>query len=276
MGTRVGLAATLLWLSLWGAPVSADETTTARVFQLHHRSVIEATQVIQQLLSEDGTLTFHPQGALLTVQDHPEVVERIAAVLADFDREPAGYRLRVDLLEGLRDAGAATGETVDVAAKVQRMFPFSAYQRLASAVVEGRVGARGGVELGESFTLRFYAGSANLISAGGMGRELTPGRGGPGARPSTAREPLAGSGRKDVQKPDPNTSITALGSRFRLQQLTLLKRQEGEDGAEEMVEVFRSNVTMAPGQSIVVGASASEDSERALVLIIEAESVEEK
>lgn len=277
MIARAALVLTLLWSALPGAGLAADETTTTRVFQLHHRSVLEATQVIQPLLTENGTLTFHSQRSTLTVEDRPEVVVKVAEVLGEFDREPAGYRLRVDLLEGLRNAGDASGEVIAVAAKVERMFPYAVYQRLASAVVEGRVGARGGVELGEFFTLRFHAGPANLILAEGMAPEIGLDRRRGGADPSVTGVPVRVPRQNGaVERPSAETVVTGLSSRFRLRQLTLLKRQEGEDGARELVEVFRSNVTLAPGQSVVVGASASEESDRALVLIIEAESTEDE
>jgi hypothetical protein len=273
MIARAALVLVIMGFVLPGPGLAAEEPTTSRVFQLHHRSVLEATLVIQPLLSEDGRISFQYQRSTLTVEDRPEVVEKVAELLGEFDREPAGYRLRVELLEGLRNDGDASGETVAVAAKVERMFPFAAYQRIASAVVEGRVGERGGVELGEFFALRFHAGSANLMSAEGVALGRARGE----APASATREEKRAPSRESLTgRPRAETPISALSSRFRLQQLTLLKRQEGEDGTREFVEVFRSNVTLAPGQSIVVGASASEESDRALVLIIEAELVEDE
>ena len=84
--------------------MAADVETVARVFRLDFASISEVSVAVQPMLSESGSLTLHPSRSRITVQDLPEVVDRVAQRIAELDRMPGHFRIKIDLLEG-RPAG---------------------------------------------------------------------------------------------------------------------------------------------------------------------------
>ena len=93
----------VLLFSIVAVALSAADrsSTTVRVFNLKNASVIEAFTAIEPLLSNDGSVTVQPSRGRITIQDSPEVVGRIASMMAELDRIPGEYRIEVELLEGL-------------------------------------------------------------------------------------------------------------------------------------------------------------------------------
>lgn len=70
MWRRLALIAVIVCV---GVVVSAAEVeTVSRVFVLEHVSVLEASEAIQPLLSDHGSLTLHPSRSRMTVQDLPD------------------------------------------------------------------------------------------------------------------------------------------------------------------------------------------------------------
>jgi hypothetical protein len=63
-----------------------------------------------------------------------------------------------------------------------------------------------------------------------------------------------------------------LSPRIELRRLTLVRREQGPDGTDRRVQVLRTNMLLAPGQETLIGASASEQSQRAVILVVRAES----
>jgi len=218
---------------------AADESPTiVRVFNLRYVSVSDATDAIQPLLSEGGSLTVQPHKSKLTVQDSPQVVARVADVIAKLDTSPKKYSILVELLEGT-DEQLAPDRRAKVDSRVKRMFPFASYRRIGSTVFEGELGSVASASLGNSYRISFLPNPLRISSSSAYG-------------------------------------IPDLGDRVQLEKLTLEQLSEKEDGEQIVVEVIRTDVHLSAKQEVIIGAGASENSSSGLVLILQAEMVEEQ
>jgi hypothetical protein len=236
---------------------AATAVTVARVFEIHHRSVAEAALVVQPLLSDEGALTLEPRHARLTVQDRPEVVDRIARTLEAFDRPPARFRIRAELYEASSEPGAGN-DTAVADLKLSQVFRYTSFRRLGQAILEGDVGATARAELGEGYLVRF-----TVSPADGWEGFVVPEGSSPLVRPPAAgRWPAEQTG---------ETSTDAADGRVRLERLVLAR--VGAPGGLRAQEVLRSSALLAAGQRVVLGASASESARKALVLVLQAEPV---
>jgi hypothetical protein len=225
-------------LCLAVAATAADSPTTVRVFNLHFTSAAEASSAVQPLLSENGSLTVHPGKSILTVQDTPEVVARVADVIARLESPPKRFQIAVELLEGTRKPLAANAR-VEVDRRVTRMFPFSSYRSIGSALIEGEVGSAATADIGEGHRLSFVVAPVRVSKKSAFG-------------------------------------IPDVGARIQLGEFTLEKVTAGRTGAGTAVEIIRTDVYLSPDQEVIIGAGGSEDSPSGLVLILRSERAEEQ
>lgn len=235
--SRASIVVVLVVLTVASFAGAAEPETTARVFHLRYVSVVDAMTAVQPLLSEHGSVTMQPKRARLTVQDQDAVVDRVAEVIASLDRAPIVYRIRVELLEGIRDA-AFSSPTVDVPDRVKRMFGFPVYRRVGATSFEGEVGTEAAAELGTAYRI-----------------SLMP-------------EPVGGGAAMPFGTPD-------LTSRLHLERVRLERLPQGEEGGAP-VEVLNTSCFLSTDQEIVIGAAGSENAPTALVLILRAEKIGER
>jgi hypothetical protein len=106
------------------------------------------------MLSESGSVTLQPRRSRITVQDRPEVVAKVAEALARLDRKPAGYRLRVELLEGT-SAQIQPEQRARVEPRLRRMFHFPNFRRIGAADFEGDIGDQAMATLGSGYRISF-------------------------------------------------------------------------------------------------------------------------
>ncbi len=209
---------------------AATVETVSRVFTLEHISVSEASSAVQPLLSEHGSLILQPSRSRLTVQDLPQVVDRVAILVADLDSLPDSYSVQVELFEGGSEPySAATQAQVDQ--RLRKMFKFASFRRLGSAVLEGELGSPAQADLGGGFQVSF---SSHAIEYS----EDTP-----------------------WGSPDP-------GERLYLRPLILRRVTVQPDGTQEIAILLRTNILIAPKQKVYIGAGTSEDADSGLVLVV--------
>jgi hypothetical protein len=241
-------------------PVDAAETSATRVFKLEHADVTEAIAVIRPLLSENGSFTVKISQSQLTVQDRPEIVIQIADRIRELDQPPTEFKLRIELLEASNDENDQGGDTF-VDPRVRRMFQYSSYRSIADNVIEGELGTTTRAELGSTYQISFLARPASRRSE---------------TMPADQAKPWSMPGRKrangsDMQQP-PAETLRKATPRIELRQLTLIRVDTGEDGVRKRVQVLRTNTLLAPGQETLIGAGASEQSKRAVILVVRAEN----
>jgi len=223
----------IVFAMIFAVSGSADEAqTTTRVFQIRYASVAEASNAVQPLLSEYGTLTVHPRRNRITVQDTSEIVGRVAEVLANLDTIPGTYAVRVRLLRAT-DAEVAPERRVEVDRKVRQMFPSAAFVEVGSTLIEGELKMPVSADIGAVYRVSFVA------------------------------EPYRAP--KDAP-----FGMPKMGTRYTLRDCTLTQVREKENGEQVTVEVIRTDMSMSPGQQMSIGAGASEDSKNGVVLIVEA------
>lgn len=226
---RISAVIVLVLVALTAA---AAVETVSRVFTLRYLSVAEATTAVQPLLSGEGSLTLQPSRARITVQDFPEVIDRVVKVIDQLDRPPDRYRVRIELLEGGAERPFGAANEVEATNRLRKMFKFPSYRSLGSAVLEGELGGNTQASLGAGFQISFIA-------------QLPP---------HSSESPWGA--------PDP-------GDRIQLRSLTLERLRAGADGAQLSQQYLRTNVLLSPNQKVYIGAGSSEDPETGLVLIVE-------
>ena len=224
----MGLALSAALLATIAAAAGVE--TVSRVFTLEHISVSEASSAVQPLLSDHGSLILQPSRSRLTVQDLPQVVDRVAILVADLDSLPDSYSVQVELFEGGSEPYSAATQT-QADQRLRKMFKFASFRRLGSAVLEGELGSLAQADLGGGFQISFVAHTIEYS-------EDTP-----------------------WGSPDP-------GDRFHLRPLILKRVTVQPDGTQEIDILLRTNVLIAPKQKVYIGAGTSEDADNGLVLIV--------
>jgi hypothetical protein len=129
-----------------------------RVFQLHFRAVREAADLIEPLLSADGSLLLQPKISSVTVRDSADVLARVAQALASWDVPPLSYRVRVRVLLASTQAperGRAAPMIVGIGAEIQKLFHFTEYQEVATVQVTAAEGSAVEMAAGERYHVRF-------------------------------------------------------------------------------------------------------------------------
>ncbi len=269
-GDRV--AAVLACAVFAAAMVSAEVMTSVRSFRLQHRSVAEASQLVQPMLSEDGRLTVEPRRSVLTVQDVPEVVEAVSRMLHEFDREVSQARIVIRLFQASADeqggSDSMPGSDTDIPAELMenlsRVFEASSYRQLGAAEVNAEFGEVVHAALGKRYLIQFLC----LSDATRFGHEavdrqrLLHAQQGPGATPREQANADEQTGRPRISVP----SLALTRNRYRLQHLTLY-RLDPQTGDE--LSVLQTSVALSPEQRVVLSASASEESRQGLVLVLE-------
>jgi type II secretory pathway component GspD/PulD (secretin) len=229
---KFALIVTVIGIS--AATVAANVETISRVFTLQYVSVSEASTAVQPMLSEAGSLTLQPGLSRIVVQDQPEIIDRVTELIQKLDHLPGAYSVRFDLLEGGENAPYGSVLEVQVEDRVRRMFKSASFSRLGSSTIEGVFGSPARAELSSSFQISFLAEVPRSSES----------------TPWGMRDP---------------------GNRLHLRQLVLERKAVADDGTVTTDELLRTNVLLAPKQTVYIGAGNSEDSEEVLVLIVHAE-----
>ncbi len=273
---KIRTVAFALLLFLVVAPAMAGQGLDVRVFVLAHKSPAEASRAIEKMLSADGSLTVQPAARRLTVQDHPEVIQRVDRFLQQFDVADPEFRVRLTLFRAtngkVKKTSADAVPDIDpgMIQKMQRMFRYRHFEPLGWTVVHGVPGTEVGVGLGERYRVVFNARVLPGFLFGGApiravekdhNGKKTDRRGQVETVPGPSKGRPADGTLSSLRNGGPD--------RLRLEHLRLLRQQEvGRDGP--MDELLKTTLMLAPGQSIVLGAAPSEKAKNALVLVVEA------
>jgi type II secretory pathway component GspD/PulD (secretin) len=249
-----------------GLPVDAAEKSATRVFKLEHADVTEAITAIRPLLSEHGSFTVKISESQLTVQDRPDIVTQIADRIRELDQPPTEFKIRIELLEASNDKNDPAGDAF-VDPRVRRMFQYSSYRSIASNVIAGELGTTTRAELGSAYHVSFLARPASRQSEA-VPADQSKAWSMPGSKSGSGRRGAIGS----EQKQPPAETLRGAIPRIELRQLTLIRQDRDADGMSKRVQVLRTNMLLAPGQETLIGASASEQSQRAVILMVRAEA----
>lgn len=128
------VAATLAFVAACGGGPELE----TRTFQLQYLRSGEASSIIQPYVypGRDGAPgMLSSTGQTVTVRELPENLDRIAAVLEEYDRPPPTVRLRFQIIEadGFSDSDP---EIAEIEAELRDLFNFRGYRLAASTVLE--------------------------------------------------------------------------------------------------------------------------------------------
>jgi hypothetical protein len=212
---------------------AASTNTVSRMFKLEHISVLEVSAAVQPLLSEVGSLTLQPKLSKIVVQDRPEVIDRVTALIETLDHLPGLYSVEIELLEGTEPKPFGIRDEIKAEDRLRKMFNVAAFRRLGSSVIEGQLGDRAQADLGADFRVSFLP-------------EI----------PDTPESTPWGA--------------SAPGNRIYLRPLVLERMVTSSDGQMTTRELLRTNAVLSREQTVYIGAGKSEDSGHVLVLVVHA------
>jgi hypothetical protein len=115
-----------------------------RTFSLHYLTPENAVEMLRPYVDEHqpgATMAMRPGSSFLTVRGTADNLERIARVLAEYDRPQPGVRLTFKVI---RADGAARADPsiADVEAALRSLFRFAGYALVAEGVMTGSEHAR--------------------------------------------------------------------------------------------------------------------------------------
>ncbi len=264
--SRTAVFALVLGVSsaTWGA-----STSVVRTFHLTHRPVTEVSQVVQGLLSPQGSLTVHPRSGILTVQDTPATVRMITEVLKEIDVTPPVYRVEVRLLEATDHPAKNHAGAPGIDPRIARMFHFKSYRLLARTVIEWDRPGPVEADLGGGYELRARALARRFGNDPPVTLQVKPAGGKANVKVMT---PIPALGANDVLMAWKLGGRNLLRALLRIHRVVLenlsLTSRKGRNG--RALEVLRSNVILSPSQRIVLAASPDEHSQKALILLLKA------
>lgn len=236
------------FLSLCLAVVAtvAAGNESVQVFHISRRPVSEAVGVIAPMLSSAGSISIHPTQKTIEVHDDAAVLARVASVLEAWDRPPNRYRVQIRLLDASRipptplpNQGPALSERA-AAAIAATPKPYGPHFATIDAA------------LLELFQFRFITPIDTVAVAVSSG--------------SAARLVTAGSFVISFNLTDDPRQK----DRLSLTQVTVAKEVRDARGTAPR-PLLLTNVNLQLGQTSVIGAARSEDADRAIVLVIDAQ-----
>lgn len=242
--------------------VAADSTLVVRSYELQHASVSEVVELVQDILSDDGSVTARPRASLVQVQDRRDFIEVISRLVENIDQPPERFRISVELIDASETA-FPDGAEFDPGDKVRRMFRYEHFRLEGSAAIEGAMGEDYVVRLGSEHQLQL--GTSHVVSPGGYFRHNVPP---PRRRPEGQAEKTSEGYEQDLPSP-----ARIVEGRLQIDPLRLTRIREKSPSLTQEVEVLKTKVNLTGGQRAILGASSSESSRRATVLVVRFESM---
>ena len=174
MTKRVFLAMLLLssvWVSASAdtPPADAgghtDAALTVKTFQFKHKDADRAATVVRPLMSSDGSLSIQPSTNSMVITDRSDNLKSITAALDKFDTPPQAFKLSVRLVSASRAATPVRSPEAlkDVSTKLT-VLPFNNFEVLGSAMLEGKEGEPGLLELETGYRADFKWGDYDAAS----------------------------------------------------------------------------------------------------------------
>ncbi len=133
------------WLALGMLAVTAcgGPRLNTRTFQLKNINGEDAARLLGPYVfsdRKDAPGAMSPLPASITVRETPDNLDKIARVLAEFDRPKPSVRLTFQIIQA--DGAATTDPAIaEVEAALRKLFRFRGYRLLAQTVVAGSEGS---------------------------------------------------------------------------------------------------------------------------------------
>jgi hypothetical protein len=149
-------------LSLFGVAAAAaaqpEPTLLVHAYTLRHQPASEALVLVHPLLSERGSVQLQPGGNTLVVRDEAAVVERVVALLREFDHPAKKLAIRIQVVRA-GDGGEGAALDPELAERLRELLRYDSYRVVAAADLEAREGEGVSYELGEEYRITFQLGT---------------------------------------------------------------------------------------------------------------------
>jgi hypothetical protein len=164
---RRALCALLVLLAAAGAAwaQAPEDRFMARAYQVRHRTLSDAADVVSPVLSPEGTVTLRPRLNILVVQDRSSVLDRVGALLRSFDLPPRNVEVTLSLFLGTdrlaskgrarRAARSFPSEVRDGIETLRDVTKWVAYEPLGSRSVTGAEGDQVTASLSDDYRVVF-------------------------------------------------------------------------------------------------------------------------
>ena len=232
------LVASILALAAWSAVPAEDDADPfmARAYQVRHRPLVDAYEVVDAVLSPEGTATLRPRLNLLVVQDRRSVLDRIESLLKSFDLPPRSVDVTLTLFLGTDRLAARGRKAVPEGAALSKdvrgvidtlgdVTKWVAYEPLGSRSITGVEGDSVTATLSDDYRVVFK-----------------------------------------VQSVDEDAG------EVRFERVSLQRLDFDEEGNERVRDVYTAGMSLSAGRMHVVGAARQPGSDRALFLIVQVRS----
>lgn len=217
----------------------ADETAPdgleSRAFEILHRPLAEALDLVAPLLSEGGTVSIQPRRRTLLVRDTPAVLDRVAEAVERYDLPPRDVEVTLGLVVGSDRRAREAGRHV----------PSREITREMRGVVE---------TLGDFTKWTEYDAIGRRSTTCVEGRQVTVGLS-DDYRVSFRLETVEDRNGKEV--------VT-------LDQVVVERLDEDAEGRPRIVRTPATRIVLRAGQQVMVGTAKSPDAERAVFLTVQA------
>lgn len=147
-----------------GCGWTSGQDLETRTFRLEHMSVASAIRLIEPYVRSEHAALTSPEGGnigAITVRETPDALDRIGAMLAEYDVPRPTVTLHFQVIEanGFQTSDASIAE---VEAALRELFRFRGYRLAAEAVVVGTADTGVRQQLGEGD--RLFSIEASLLS----------------------------------------------------------------------------------------------------------------
>lgn len=131
---------------------------SVRLFTIKFRDASDVVTLISPLLSVKGSVTSQPRLRTVTVEDAPDILEKVQALINAYDVPPRNVEFTVTLiLATLADEGkqSISREVRGIAETLPDITRWTNYKTLDSVKITGSEGARSSRELADLYKVEF-------------------------------------------------------------------------------------------------------------------------
>jgi hypothetical protein len=147
-----------------GDPSCENKSIEARVIAVRYKPLSEASAVVEELLGPCGAVRVPKSSRLLTVEDEPGRLDRIARALSAWDTPPRAVDMSISLILATRDPappGGIAKELRGVSESLSQLTRYTSFKLLSSTTLRAMEGKRAEAALGERYSVAFRVASVD-------------------------------------------------------------------------------------------------------------------
>jgi hypothetical protein len=138
------------------AAADTAHALTVRTFTFKYKQADKAAAAIKALVSADGSVSIQPATNSLVVTDRAENLKSIVKAIGDFDLPAQTFKLSVRLIAaGHAEGNPRVGEDLKDVAQKLSMLRYNSFEGAGEALVEGKEGDPGIVEMPTGYRADF-------------------------------------------------------------------------------------------------------------------------